>query len=39
MWEVWINKKYIGIIETDYEFAVTYWLKKKKVELKPVSIN
>jgi len=28
MWEVWMKGKWIGIVETNYPWAVAYWTKR-----------
>lgn len=35
MWKVYKNNKFLGIIETNFEFASEYWKNKKGCKLVP----
>lgn len=44
MWEVWREGNFIGLIETNYEYAVEYWdersrLTGQKFKLKEVFVD
>ena len=30
-WEVWMKGKWIGIVETNYPYAVAYWKERTRV--------
>jgi hypothetical protein len=37
-WKVYNGKRFIGIIESNYDYAITYW-KTKGYTLKPYNDN